>query len=53
MALACEMKGNLDIAYSWAKKAYQDYGVKKALSYMNILSQRLQDQQALKEQMGG
>jgi hypothetical protein len=53
MALACEMKGNLDIAYSWAKKAYQDYGVKKALSYMNILNQRLQDQQALKEQMGG
>jgi hypothetical protein len=52
MAVACEMKGELEIAYTWAKKAYEEYGVKKAYAYMTILDKRLRDQQALQEQMG-
>lgn|GEM_PF-61283 len=52
MALACEMKGQLEIAYTWAKKAYEEYGVKRAYSYMIVLNRRLEDQKALKEQMG-
>lgn len=53
MALACEMEGKLDIALTWAEKAYKQYNVKKAQSYINILNKRIMDQQRLKEQMEG
>jgi tetratricopeptide (TPR) repeat protein len=52
MALASEMKGELDIAKEWAKKSYEQYGNKKALGYLKIIEKRIQDQEALNKQMG-
>jgi tetratricopeptide (TPR) repeat protein len=52
MALASEMKGELDIAQEWAKKSYEQYGNKKALGYLKIIEKRIRDQEALKKQMG-
>ena len=52
LALASEMNGDLDKAYAFAKKAYQDYFIPAAGSYMNILNARIIDQGKLKEQMG-
>lgn len=51
MALACEMKGELAEALVWAKKALNDYNLKAARNYANILSTRIMDQDKLKEQM--
>lgn len=53
MALASEMDGNLETAIDWAKKAYTDYKMGKALNYLNMLKQRLNDQDRLDEQMKG
>ena len=52
LALASEMNGDLDKAYTYAKKAYHDYFIPAAGSYMNILNARINDQSKLKEQMG-
>ncbi|MFH0895332.1 MAG: DUF6340 family protein [Bacteroidota bacterium] len=40
MAVACEVKGNIDMALVWAKKAYEDYRDKTARSYVNNLQYR-------------
>ncbi len=53
LALAAEVDGKLDVAVEWAKKAYSDYGCKAARSYTNVLYQRLNDQERLKQQMEG
>jgi len=52
MGIACEMKGEFDIALEWMKKAYYDYNIKQASQYINILNRRILDQQRLNEQMG-
>ncbi|MCX6233611.1 MAG: DUF6340 family protein, partial [Bacteroidetes bacterium] len=52
MALASEMKGELDIAREWAKKSYEEFGNKKALGYLKIIERRIGDQEDLKRQMG-
>ena len=51
LALASEMNGDLQGALEWARKSYVDYQNKKARYYMNILEQRINDQQRLDEQM--
>lgn len=53
MALACEMEGNLEAAYDWAKIAFTDFKNKKARYYMNVIQQRINDQSRLDEQMKG
>lgn len=51
MALASEVTGSLQTALDWASKAYNDYHLKTAGSYMNILKQRIKDQERLKKQL--
>ncbi|MBK7936381.1 MAG: hypothetical protein IPJ82_04565 [Lewinellaceae bacterium] len=53
MAVAAEVKGNLDIALDWAQKAWNDYGNKKARNYINILKQRQNDAARIEYQMPG
>lgn len=50
MALASEIKGGLDAAIDWAKKA-QKLGEKKAYNYINILHRRKMDEEKLKQQL--
>lgn len=52
MALVCEIEGKLDLAIEWAKKSYEDYGFRPALSYKRILVNRLNDEKRLKHQLG-
>jgi len=51
MGIAAEMKGQLESALSWMKKAYYDYNVKQANRYIGIYKQRIEDQKRLDEQM--
>lgn len=51
LALAQEMKGDLDGAIEWTKKAYAQYRNNAALDYQRILQQRVFDLQRLEEQM--
>lgn len=53
LALAEEMKGELETAAEKAKQAGTKYQDKKALNYFNILQGRIQDQKRLEEQMKG
>jgi hypothetical protein len=50
MALASEIKGYLEAAIDWAKKA-KALGDKKANSYISTLNKRKQDQQKLNQQL--
>ena len=50
MALASEIKGGLDAAIEWAKKA-QILGEKKSYNYINILHKRKRDEEKLKQQL--
>jgi hypothetical protein len=50
MALASELKGSLDTAIEWAKKA-QKLGDKKAYNYINVLQKRKMDEEKLKQQL--
>jgi hypothetical protein len=51
LILAREIDGDLPAAAQWARISYQDYDNKKALKYLEIIEQRMKDQQKLKEQM--
>ncbi len=50
MAIASEIKGELDVAIEWASKA-QHLGEKKAYSYINVLKRRKIDKEKLKQQL--
>lgn len=50
MAIFSEIKGGLDTAIEWAKKA-QDLGEKKAYNYIQILNKRKRDEEKLKQQL--
>ena len=50
MAVASEIKGGLDAAIEWAKKA-KNLGEKKAYSYINVLNRRKIDKEKLKQQL--
>lgn len=51
LALGNEVYGNLNRALDRAKKAYSEYGNKKALQYVNTLEYRISEQQRLENQM--
>ena len=51
MAVFCETRGNFDIALEWSKKAYSDFGNKKARSYTALINGRMRDRQVLQQQM--
>lgn len=51
MALASELKGNIDLAITWAEKAMKTYHNKKARSYTDLLYQRKHDEEKLRDQM--
>jgi hypothetical protein len=50
MAIINEINGNLDEAIKWAQKAYEDYGVRLSLSYINMLKARKSEQNLLEKQ---
>ena len=51
MAVFCETRGNFDIALEWSRKAYSDFGNKKARSYTALINGRMRDRQVLQQQM--
>ncbi|MCC7245666.1 MAG: tetratricopeptide repeat protein [Saprospiraceae bacterium] len=51
MAVAAEMNGSFDLAIEWAKKSYEQYGNKKAKSYIRTLQQRKRDANRVESQM--
>jgi len=50
MAIIAEINGNVDGAIQWAQKAYEVYGLRLALGYVNVLRQRQNDNALLKSQ---
>jgi hypothetical protein len=50
MAISDEINGDLDGAIRWASKAYEDYNVRIALRYINILRYRKNQFEILKTQ---
>lgn len=53
MAVAAEVRGNLDIALDWAQRAWTDYGNKRARDYINVIKQRQNDARKVDSQMPG
>lgn len=52
-AVAYEMRGELLIAYDWARKAYALHSKSKYRAYVNQLNVRIMDQDRLREQLEG
>jgi len=50
MAIISEINGDLNGAIQWAQKAYEGYGNRLALSYINVLKNRQTDNAILKAQ---
>jgi hypothetical protein len=50
MAIIAEINGNLDGAIQWAQKSYEDYKIRLALNYLNILNYRKRQNDLLKSQ---
>lgn len=50
MAIFAEINGDLDGAIQWAQKSYENYGVRLALYYVNILRNRKSQEELLKIQ---
>jgi len=50
MAIISEINGNLDEAIQWAQKSYEDYKIRLALNYLNILNYRKRQNDLLKSQ---
>jgi len=53
LALAAEMKGDLDEAIRLVTRAMRDYRIKEARQYLSILQRRKMDEQRLDQQMRG
>ncbi|MDI3322581.1 DUF6340 family protein [Pinibacter soli] len=51
MAIICEINGYLDDAIEWTQKSYEDYNVKIALKYLNILRSRKREEDLLNYQL--
>ena len=51
MAISQEINGDLDKAINWASKSYTDYKINDALSYLNILKYRVNQQRRLEAQL--
>lgn len=52
MAILGEINGDLDLAITWAQKAYENYNNKLALQYVNVLRNRKRVIQKLDYQIG-
>jgi hypothetical protein len=50
MAIISEINGDLAGAIQWAQKAYENYGNRLALSYVNVLKNRQTDNAILRSQ---
>jgi hypothetical protein len=50
MAIISEINGNLDQAIQWAQKSYEDYKIRLALNYLNVLNYRKRQNDVLKSQ---
>ena len=50
MAIISEINGDLDGAIQWTQKSYEDYKIRLALDYLNILKYRKQQNDILKSQ---
>lgn len=53
MAIINEINGDLESAIQWAQKAYEDYRIRIALQYVNILRTRKANNALLAMQTGG
>ena len=53
MAVAYERAGKLGLALDWAQASYTDFGNKSARSYIDVLRQRIYEQERVEEQMKG
>lgn len=50
MAIIAEINGNLDGAIQWAQKSYEDYKIRLALDYLNVLNYRKRQNELLRSQ---
>lgn len=50
MAIIMEINGDVDGAIQWAQKAYEVYGLRLALGYVNVLRNRQNENELLKTQ---
>lgn len=50
MAIFAEIKGSLEVAIEWTKKAYEEYNLRKALRYRRILENRRRKDELLQYQ---
>jgi len=50
MAIISEINGDLDGAIQWAQKSYENYNIRLALHYLNILRNRQRQNELLKSQ---
>jgi len=50
MAIISEINGDVDGAIQWAQKAYEVYGLRLALGYVNVLRNRQNENELLKTQ---
>lgn len=50
MAIISEINGSVDKALDWARKSYEDYGLRPALRYVRILEDRSYNEDLLKIQ---
>ncbi|HEX3767256.1 MAG TPA: DUF6340 family protein [Puia sp.] len=50
MAIISEINGDLDGAIQWAQKSYENYNIRLALHYLNILKNRQRQNELLKSQ---
>jgi hypothetical protein len=50
MAIISEINGDLDGAIQWAQKSYENYNIRLALHYVNILKNRQRQNELLKSQ---
>jgi len=51
MAVAAELRGNLEVAQEWAEKSWTQFGNKKARNYVNILKMRQNDVRKVEYQL--
>jgi hypothetical protein len=50
MAIISEINGDLDGAIQWSQKSYEDYQIRLALHYLNVLRDRKRQNELLKSQ---
>jgi uncharacterized protein DUF6340 len=51
IAVACEVKGELDLAKEWLEKSFSEFGNQEAKAYLSIIDARIEDRKQLNIQM--